>query len=177
MTNPYPTLLPQDFANYGKVRKTHGHQGELGISLDSEVLWELDPEFLFPIIDEIAIPFQVESIKGNSSQLIIKLQGIDDLSSAEKLVGCKLMILKRELPETIETNHLDLIGYTLTHVDGETIGSVISIDDTTLNTLLLVEQGDANKSVTIPLVDEWIVHIDESEQTIMLDFPKELLDL
>lgn len=177
MTNPYPTLLPEDFAMYGVVRKTHGHQGELIVTLNSEALWEVDPECLFPVIDQIAIPYQVEGIRGNSSQLIIKLNGINNLSEAERLIGCHLMILKKELPESYEADILDLVGYSLIHATGEVIGQVLSIDNTTINTLILIKRENTGINITIPLVEDWIIEINEKSHTITLDFPLELLEL
>lgn len=176
MANPYPTLDPKDLVAYGRVRRTHGNQGEISVSLASSAWEELEPEFLFLLIDEIPVPYRVENIRGGGEQFIVGLGGIDSLTDAETLVGRQIQIHRDELPEDSSDMHLTLEGFTLLSGNHEPIGTIVAIDATTANTLLLVTRGD-DVEVTIPLVEEWITAIDAELHTITMDFPIELLNL
>lgn len=177
MLNPYPTLEASDLTPYGKVRRTHGYQGELLVALSSPTYEEILPEFLFPVIDEIPIPYRVEQIRGSAEQLIIKLQELHNLCDAEPFVGCTLMVLKEELTVDEEADISKLIGYTLLHESGEVIGEIVAIESATVNTLLLVELAKNQKQIPIPLASEWLVDLNEQSQKLILNFPVELLNL
>lgn len=177
MLNPYPTIEGNDLTLYGKVRRTHGYQGELLVALSSPTYEEILPEFLFPVIDEIPIPYRVEQVRGSAEQLIIKLQELHNLCEAEPFVGCDLMILKEELPMGEAPDISKLIGYSLLHDNGEVIGEIVAIDSTTTNILLLVDLAKNNKQVPIPLTSEWLIELDEESRKLTLNFPMELLVL
>lgn len=177
MSNPYPTLKASDLTPYGKVRRTHGYQGELIVTLASPSYEEILPEFLFAVIDEIPIPYRVEQIRGSIEQLILKLQELHNLCDAKPFVGCDLLILKKELPEEDESDGSQIIGYTLLHKNREIIGEIVAIDNTTANILLLVELETNHKQIPIPLTSQWLISLDDQNKQLILDFPKELLQL
>lgn len=177
MSNPYPTLKASDLTPYGKVRRTHGYQGELLVTLASPSYGEILPEFLFAVIDEIPIPYRVEQIRGSIEQLILKLQELHNLCDAKPFVGCDLLILKEELPEEDESDGSKIIGYTLLHKNREIIGEIVAIDNTTANILLLVELETNHKQIPIPLTSQWLISLDDQNKQLILDFPKELLQL
>lgn len=176
MPNPYPTIDPKQLMPYGKVRRTHGHQGEVSIALASPTLEETDPIFLFLLIDEIPVPYRVASIRGGGEQFIVGFEGVDTLSEAEQLVGLRVLIHQEELPEESKGHPTAINGYELCHSNGDTIGTIIDIDDGTANILILVERQN-HTQITIPLVEEWITDIDDSNRVITMDFPLDLLDL
>lgn len=147
------------------------------MALSSPTYEEILPEFLFPVIDEIPIPYRVEQIRGSAEQLIIKLQELHNLCDAEPFVGCTLMVLKEELTVDEEADISKLIGYTLLHESGEVIGEIVAIDSATVNTLLLVELAKNQKQIPIPLASEWLVDLNEQSQKLILNFPVELLNL
>lgn len=176
MPNSYPTIDPKQLVAYGKIRRTHGNQGEVSIALASPALEELDPEYLFLLIDEIPVPYKVSNIRGGGEQFIVGFEGVEDLSEAELLVGLQVQIYQDELPEDSNNLPITLNGYELRHLNGDTIGVIMDVDTSTINILILIERPDHTNS-TIPLVEQWIEAIDNERRTITMDFPLELLDL
>lgn len=176
MPNPFPTIDPKQLVPHGKIRRTHGNQGEVSITLVSPVLEELDPEFLFLLIDEIPVPYRVAGIRGKGEQFIVGFEGIENLSDAEQLVGLQVQIHQGELSEDSGDFQITLRGYQLQHAQGAIIGRIADIDSSTANILILVERPNQS-AVAIPLVEQWIVAIDRDNQIITMDFPLQLLDL
>ena len=168
-----PPLIP-----YGSVRKTHGHRGEVVIDLAREELFDLDPKFLFVEIDGIPVPFQVESLRGDLSRLICCFTRVNGEEEANRLRGSRLLIPGDEKEETDDSESVpNVVGYTVRHPHIGTIGTVVDIDDTTTNILLLIQTADAGDEVMLPLVEEWITDIDEKKHIFTYDFPPSLLSL
>lgn len=175
--NPYPSIDFNALHPYGVIRRTHGHQGNVIISVLGESLFQLDPQFLFIVIDEIPIPFEVEEMRGSKEQLITTFKHIETLTKAEKLVGYKVLIHEDELSGIDDSESIsDLIGYDLYHPTLQKVGTILHLDDSTSNLLLTIETPDGS-SIMIPMVDEWVVDINSQSRRLTLDFPEELLEL
>lgn len=175
----YPSIRASDLIPYGRIRKAHGYQGAVVITLESEYVYSLEPEFLFIAIDEIPVPFRVEDMRGSQDQWIVSFQGVQNLEKSEQLVGLQVFVHREEQPHE-EHHHLPLsshflCGFMLRHVNGMEVGHITHLDDSTAN-LLMTIQGDDHK-LLIPLVEEWVIGLDEHNRSITLDFPLELLEL
>lgn len=176
-SNPYPTLEPHHLRPYGTIRRTHGHRGDLVISVLTEELFQLDPHFLFAVVDEIPIPLEIEEMKGTKEQLIVTFSRIDTMNEAEKWVGKSVMIHDEEIPEHLELSQSSLLlGVRVLHPTLNHIGSIVHLDDSTSNLLLTIEGADS-KDILIPLVEEWIISFDADKKELLLNFPQELLEL
>lgn len=176
----YPTLQASDLIPYGRIRKTHGYQGAVIIALDSEYVYELEPEFLFIAIDEIPVPFRVDDMRGSMDQWIVSLEGIQNLEHSDPLVGFQVYVHREERHHNSNDSdqillYHTLVGFTLKHANGIDIGTVVYLDTSTANLLLTVDRPSGE--VYIPLVEEWVVGLDEKKQSITMNFPMQLLEL
>lgn len=167
----------------GIFRKTHGLQGELNATL------EVDPAFveegypLFVELDGVFVPFYPESTrpKGTASELI-KLEDVDFDMANNMFVNAPFYALKSQLAEFFDMEEDDLltedelIGFLVTKPDGTPIGKVAEIDDSTINTLLVME-SPVGENIYLPFVDEFIREIDPTRQLIIADPPEGLLTL
>ena len=95
--------------------------------------------------------FALRSAKAAGKGAIASLEGIADRSAAEGLRGQLVEVDRSALPplEDGEYYHADLIGLTCFSVDGETIGSVIGVENFGAGDLLDIEKTDG-KSALIP---------------------------
>lgn len=166
---------------YGRIRKSHGHRGEIVIDLREEALYDIDPQFLFVEIDGIPVPFRVEELRGDYSRLICKLSRLESDKDADKYRGARLFLSDEEIPEGYVVNSVgetidELLGYAVIHpVVGE-IGNLEDIDDTTPNILLLV-RDDKGVDLVLPYVEDWIQEVNDSAKTITYDCPPDLISL
>lgn len=107
---------------------------------------------------------------------------IDSIDLAEKLQEHSCLVRKSDLPEDHDRGLLDLVGFTLVDADGSTIGRVVALEENPAHPLLVVELEDAAagksaKPARIPLVEEFIIDVDEGEATIEMRLPEGLLDI
>jgi 16S rRNA processing protein RimM len=67
------------------------------------------------------------------------------------------------------------IGFTATDRRLGDIGEITDIDESTINTLFVVENNDGE--ILIPAQEEFIVDIDHENSRIILDLPEGLVEL
>ena len=163
-------IKEEEIIEIGKFQKTHALKGELNALLDVGPEYLEDGNPLVIPVDGLFVPFYADSIrpKGATSYLI-KLRGVDDVEEATAFVNKPIYGIRKSLLED------DLIGYRVEDVNAGFLGTVDRIDDSTINTLLVVE-GDMGE-IFIPLIDDFIESIDEGSETIVVDVPEDIIKL
>lgn len=96
----------------------------------------------------------LRSVKAAGKGAIAGLEGISDRSEAEALRGQLVEVDRDALPPLDEGEyyHADLIGLTCFSQDGETIGSVVGIENFGAGDLLDIEKVDGRRAL-IPFRD------------------------
>lgn len=175
-------IREEDVVEIGKFQKTHALRGELNAILDVEPEYLEDHNPLIVVVDGIRVPFYAESVrpKGTTSYLV-KLDGVNDVEEAGKFVNKAIYGLRRDLvdyydvPEEEIVFDSDLIGYDVEDVELGYVGKVIDIDDSTINTLLVVDGSDGD--IYIPYNEDFIDAIDDENSKIIMDLPEGLVHL
>lgn len=163
----------------GRIGKPHGILGEVHFLFDDDVFDRVESDYLILDIDGILVPFFMEEyrFRGESSALV-KFCDIDTQDKARELTNCDVYFpysLTDEDPENIRWTQI--IGFNL--VDTRTqqnIGSVIGIDDNTMNILFEVETPD-KKIILVPANEELIEEVNTDNKYISIQVPEGLLDL
>lgn len=170
----------KELIEIGKFQKTHALKGELNavLNIDPEYVEEGNP--LIIETDGIPVPFYAESIrpKGASSYLI-KLEGVDSVEEADELVNNLIFAPRKDVEDYMGEELLlgdDLEGYRVVDKDLGEIGVLESIDSSTENELFVVRTPD-DEEVYIPIVDDFIVDIDQENEIINTSLPEGLVDL
>jgi len=155
----------------GRVLKAHGVKGALRVELLTDFPDRFAPGRQIDIADRRLTVAQSE---GQDGSLLVTFDGIDDRSTAERLVGlyCTLPLAEaRPLPAD-RYYHFQLVG--LTVVDrrsGRTIGRVAEVLEYDANDVLRVTDGD--REVLIPMVRSVVRAITPEEGTISVELPEE----
>lgn len=170
----------------GSFTKTHGLHGELHALLDIDADYLLhDPCFILDI-DGIFVPFFAESVrpKGHCATLI-KPEGVDSEQEAKLFVG-KTIYVNRKALATFEHQNAgvdepggyadDFIGFTINDSTGTSLGEIVDIETSTANTLFIV-RTPSDKTLYVPVADEFVTAIDTEAHTITMQLPDGLLDL
>ncbi len=166
-----------DVFKIGQVMKMHGFKGKLELSLTDDIFGYADIDYLFFKIEGLLVPFFVESYtpKGNNKALI-KLDDVDDVTSAQKLLNAEIYFPYSEIPERETENNTweHLIGYKIEDIHEGYIGDVTDVNTQSANTLLFVKTKEG-KEIMIPLHPELIKEYDEKQREILMDLPEGLL--
>ncbi|MGE0078955.1 MAG: ribosome maturation factor RimM [Bacteroidales bacterium] len=165
------------FIEIGYIQRTHGIKGEVQAILDDSLNVNLQElESVFVEIDGIPIPFFITSTKQkNDDKTIIKFDDIDDLHSADELVGHKLTLPSDQIEEDDDLQLKDLIGYTIISANNQVVGIIKRYEEFNLNSIYYVETPKGE--IIIPAVEDLIIEVDVDEKTVLMEIPEGLLDI
>lgn len=172
-------ITQEEVYKIGRIGKPHGIKGEVHFSFDDDVFDRVDAEYLILEIDGILVPFFMEEyrFRGESSALV-KFCDIDSQDKARELTNCDVYFpykLTDEDPENIRWTQI--IGFQLINVSNQqSIGTIIGIDDNTINILFEVETQD-KRNILVPANEELIEEINTDHKYISIQLPEGLLEL
>ena len=145
------------------------------MAFDDDIFDRVDADYLVLDIDGILVPFFMEEYRFRSDTVcLVKFSGIDTQQRAQELTGCDVFFPRALAEEGDEMPSLaSLVGFEIVNdADGETVGRIAAIDDSTVNILFELENG-----TLIPASDELITDIDAERRTIKMNIPEGLLDI
>ena len=167
-------LKKEDFVYFGKFLKPHGTKGEIGLQGDTFVLGQ-GCNFVACDIDGILVPFFFESVRPKNDTLIVKVERMESAEEVRYLTNREAFIPRKWVEESEEVSLGYFIGFTATDKTLGHIGEIVDIDDSTINTLFVVEKD--GEEILIPAQEELIADIDHDEQSILFDLPQGLVSL
>ena len=168
----------QDCVYLGKILKPFSYKGELKIYIEDlyiDHIKELD-SFLLKIQGSY-IPFTIKAITKNKSNIFrISLDGIDSEDLAKKIAGVEIYTENNLIKsEGLEKNNNDIFVDYVIYNNNSIIGKIIDIVENKNQDLFEVVVNE--KRILIPIVDEFIVNIDNDNKKIIMNLPEGLTDL
>ena len=108
----------------------------------------------------------------------VRAAGIEDRNAAEALRGVRLYVPRTVLPapEEDEFYHADLIGLAVVRQSGESLGTVVAVQDFGAGDLLEIRTEGGGASVLMPFTRETAPEIDLGAGRIVADPPPGLFD-
>lgn len=161
-----------ELIHIGTIRRPHGKSGELQCQMDNAFWDEAEADFLILLLDGIFVPFRVEDWRGKGADsLIFRLKGVDTEVKALRLMNAEAYMLRRDLNEEAEEmmTWQDLTGYEVLNSEETVQGRVAAVDESTINTLLELEDGRL-----LPIHEDLIIEIDAPHKRLVLDLPEGL---
>lgn len=111
-------------------------------------------------------------------QAHVRFDEVSNAHVAEMLVGCRCLVLRDEVQELLDEWD-DVPSWDGWSVRDERIGAlgvVGRIEDRPVQPLLVVER-EGGAELLVPLVDEFVIEVDEAARSITLSCPDGLFDL
>ncbi len=162
----------------GKIIRTHGVKGDVMIFLDAD-----DPghykklKNLFIERDEELMPFNVSRVSIQDNIARLHLEGIEDMTAAEGLLKSNVYMPLTFLPELGDKRFYfhEVINFKVVDKEKGEIGIFEKVIESSHQTIGQIKNG--NKEILVPLIKEFIDHIDRKEKTLYLNLPEGLVDL
>lgn len=172
-------IRPEDVIRIGKILKPHGVNGEMSMLCENDCFDRTDEcDYLIGDMDGILVPFFIDSYRFKSdTSVLIKFEDIDTVEQADRMTGINIYFPKKFLNEDEPECPPEefLTGYTITDIHSGTIGTIQRIENSTINTLLVVK---GNKDdVLIPFHEEFIRDVNEKNRCIIMELPEGLVQL
>lgn len=168
-------IRAEEVYKIGRLGKAHGVKGEVSFQFDDDIFDRVDADYLVLDIDGILVPFFMEEYRfRNDTVCLVKFCDIDTQQRAQELTGCDVYFPRALAEEAEEMLSLaSLVGFEIVDAsNGNTVGNIVAIDDSTINLLFELEDG-----TLIPASDELIEDIDAEQRTIRMNIPEGLLDI
>ena len=168
-------IRAEEVYKIGRLGKAHGVKGEVSFQFDDDIFDRVDADYLVLDIDGILVPFFMEEYRfRNDTVCLVKFCDIDTQQRAQELTGCDVYFPRALAEEAEEMPSLaSLVGFEIVDAsNGNTVGNIVAIDDSTINLLFELEDG-----TLIPASDELIEDIDAEQRTIRMNIPEGLLDI
>jgi 16S rRNA processing protein RimM len=156
------------FVPLARVVKTHGIKGEVSVAPAADLpfappigLW-----VWFTPPPSGVKPGRIESVRRGPKGPLVKVSGIDDLTTSHKLLGCSLMVREGDLPvgwdEVEEEFSAD--GMRVEDVVRGNLGEIVETIVTGANDVWVIE-GPLGE-VLLPVIDQVVLGIDEKARVI-----------
>lgn len=163
---------------FGKIIRTHGYKGGLKALLDVDHPHEYKGlEMVFADLKGQLIPWIIENFHLENNKANLKFQDINDLDSAEKLVG-SLLYLPLELLPKLRGNKFyfhEVIGFRVIDKLKGDIGIIDRVLDLPNNPLFSIMFND--KEILLPITDEIIRKVDRKKKIVEVEAPEGLIDI
>ncbi len=153
----------------GIVARPHGIRGEVKVNIfleeGSEFFKTLKGVYLCQKNDHCQLT-EIETIRIQSSKVIIKFKDSFSRNDAENLRGIQIRVPEKSLPDEEYYNE-KLIGFTALSVNGDSLGEVTDILKLPYQSVYVI--NNAGIESLIPAVDNFIKKIDMQEGRIIID--------
>jgi 16S rRNA processing protein RimM len=168
-----------EYLNIGKLGKIFGLDLQLRVHVltGMEELWDAhiqNNQAIYVGIDGFKIPFFVATF--DDGKELVQFKKVDSESLIKEMSGCDIFI---EQTEELKQRVVDVDALiTLEIFDANTnqlIGIIDRIEEYPAHPMaIIVRDGE---EIMIPIVEDWIVEIQEEQRRIVMELPEGLVDL
>ena len=161
-----------DLQYLGEFIKLFSFKGELIFYSELKSVFVENLDSLFVNFNESYVPFQIIKVKSHKkNNYRTQLQNVNSESEAKRLLKKDIYVERIENSDNSDY----LVDNFKVYNDNKYVGVVISTINKTEQSIMEVKMSD--KVVLIPLVDQFIVEINDEELKIDMDLPEGLLDI
>lgn len=157
----------------GYVRRAHGIRGDVVVrGLVRDARDRFSAGVTLTAGDEGSASYRVISDRDHRGDVVLHLDGIDDRTAAEQLVGTQFVIDRAER-RTLDPDEWwaeDLVGCRVVDRDGADIGTVVEVVVGAAQDRITVETVDGTRG-EVPFVDELVPDVDAAGRRIVVDLP------
>jgi 16S rRNA processing protein RimM len=163
-----------------RIVKARGLRGEVACDIETdfpERFASLERVVVW-MPDDSRLELSLEDHWFHKGRVILKFEGYDSMTDAQRLVGGRLVISESDASKLEEGLYYEyeIVGSQVATTGGEVIGRVVRLMRTGGTDLLVVE-GEGGREYLIPFADDICVEVDPEMKRIRIDPPEGLLEL
>lgn len=172
-------IKKEEVYKIGVFNKPHGIHGELQFTFNDDIFDRVEAEYLVCLLDGIFVPFFIDDYRFRSdSTALVKLEGVDTAERARMFTNVEVYFPTKYVEEETKPEELTwdfFVGFRVEEVHHGYLGEIIEVDNTTINTLFIVNYGD--EELLIPAQEDFIVSMDQKHKVIILELPEGLINI
>jgi len=167
-----------ELIHVGHSAKSRGINGNFKARIDKRFIADvLKARALFINLDGSKVPFLIESAV-DKGDVILKLDEVDSPEAVSQYLSKELYLEAREVSEDNQSDKAQenpLLGYTLIDQSSKEIGIIAALLE--YPDQLLAKVDYQGKEVLIPIHEDLIIELDNSNKVLQLEIVEGLLDL
>ena len=170
-------IKKEEVFKIGIINKPHGVKGEVSFTFTDDIFDRVeDCDYLVLLLDGILVPFFIEEYRFRSDNVaLVKFEGIDSTEKARTLTNVEVYYPVKFMDDQEEISSWNyFIGFRVEDIHHGCLGTVVDVEDATMNVLFVIENGD--EEVLLPAHEEFILDIDRKKKILKVDIPDGLLD-
>lgn len=160
----------------GKIVGVHGIRGGLKVCsyAESDSLFAAGASVFVKNSHQEMVSHIIRETAVHKRGLVLRMEGIEDRSQAETLVGAGLFVRKSDLPEPEEGTYYwhDLIGLSVFDPEDIFLGRLTAIIPTGSNDVYVIKHGSTE--TLIPAIASVVTGIDLAGKTMRVQLPEGL---
>lgn len=167
----------QEYLEVGQIVNTNGLKGLLKINPFTDDITRFERlKTIFIEHKKELLEFEIESVRYQKKQVLLKLKGIDTIEEAEKYREDYLKINRNKEEKLPEDTYyiVDLIGLDIYTDNGELLGKLDDIFSTGSNDVYVVKNSEG-KQILLPAISDVIKNIDLEQKKIVVNLIEGLL--
>ena len=167
----------QEYFEVGQIVNTNGLKGLLKINPFTDDIKRFERlKTIFIEHKKELLEFEIESVRYQKKQVLLKLKGIDTIEEAEKYREDYLKINRNKEEKLPEDTYyiVDLIGLDIYTEDGELLGKLDDVFSTGSNDVYVVKNSEG-KQILLPAISDVIKNIDLEQKKIVVNLIEGLL--
>lgn len=161
----------------GQIVNTFGVKGFVKVKPFTDDLERFEElESILVIKNKDMIEMKIEEVKYQKNMVLLKLEGIDDMTMAEKYKGCYIKIHRKDARELEEGTYFiaDILGSDVYTDTGDYLGKVDDIYNSGAQDIYVVKD-ELGKQILLPSIKEVILDIDIENQKVTVHLLKGLI--
>lgn len=165
--------MNKNYITVGSIVATSGIKGYVKIKCFTEN--PRDIETFAKVFDESGKNYKIKTVISVKGWVVVaKIEGIESVEEAEKLVGTNLMAERSELPPTDDGDfyYADLIGLNVFLEDDTKLGVVVDVMNYGASDILEIGTLENGKTVMYPFTNDFIIKVNLEDQKIIVRKPQ-----
>lgn len=172
-------MQKKDCFYLGKITKKFSFKGEVLIYLDTDEPELYDEmESVFVDFNNQLVPFFIQQSSVHKNDFLrVKFEDVNTEEAADELLGKSVYLPLSMLPK-LEGNKFyfhEVIGFQIEDTRLGPLGKITGVNDTTAQPLFEVKNGP--KEFLVPMIDQFLKHVDRAKKTITVSLPEGFEDL
>jgi 16S rRNA processing protein RimM len=163
-----------------RIVKARGIKGEVACAIETDFPARFSTLEQVTILmpNDARLNLRLEDAWFHNQRVILKFEGYDTMTEAERLVGGRLVIAESDVEPLAEGQYLEreVVGTEVVTAEGRKVGVVTKVMRTSGTDVLVLEGVDGREQL-IPFADEICTDVDLAAKRITIDPPDGLLDL
>ena len=152
----------ENFLEIGQIVNSYGLKGQMKIvPFTDDITRYSDLKTIYIEMNKQLKEFKIEQVKYHKNNVLIKLEGIDDINDTEQFKNCYVKVDRKNAVELPEDSYfiVDLLGLEVFTEDNNLLGKIVDVFPTGSNDVYVVKD-ELGKQILLPAIGEVIKNVD-----------------